>query len=252
MNKKIRLTRPERRTQEISNARSSEVAVGAPSHTRTRTRADAPPPAQEPSPSQLRWGEGADVGAGRPERRYAEARTRVYAKGDLLGEPMQNKVDDILGLTAELSAAARKELLARLALAESGRTSAQDRDLNMWSQAVYDALVKVQGTSVPGPAVIKKLVGVSAAWEPLRDFMTATKLQDLAVVKRQSVYVLLARLVVEEAEDFCKWAKAPLGPKIVATRCRHVAGTFNKSFPGYIQAGLVSLVAGRLGQKVPP
>lgn len=233
-NKKIRLTRPERRTQEISNARSSEV-VGTTTSAPSRTRAALH--THEPSPPLLRRGEGVRMGA---PVRAGDAPTRTYAKED--------KVNSLLVEVSALSAAERKELLARLALSESSRVSDQDRDVTMWSQALYDALVKVQGTSVPGPAVIKKLVSVPAAWAPMRDFMEATKLQDLAVVRRQSVYVLLARLIVEEAEEFCEWAQAPLGPKIVATRCRHVAGTFNKAFPGYIQAGLVGLVAKQLGR----
>lgn len=154
-------------------------------------------------------------------------------------------VDDLLAQASQLSVADRKALLAHLALTEQGE-SGEVRDVDMWSAAVHEALEAHAGAghgSVPGPGVIRGLVGASKAWAPVRDFMLSSKLQELKVTERRSVYGLLARLVVQDAVAFCKWSRAPLGPKVVAQRCEHISGTFDQSFPGYLASGLGPMVA---------
>lgn len=225
---KIRLTRPERRTQETQLARTGEdLGVrSAPSHVRTRTHADAPSPAKQ------------TMGGGSPLKGETTTPQSVVKKNK------ENQVDILLGQASSLSAADRKELLARLSLAEQ-EVDPRDRDLGMWSQAIYDALVKALGSS-PGPALIRKVLGVHDSWGPVQEFMQSSKLIELPVTKRQSVYGLLARLVVEEAKEVSEFVEAPLGPKFVAGRCRYVAGTFDRAFPGYLKSGLASIVAARL------
>lgn len=197
----------------------------------------------------------------RPER----AARKDYAKGPGGGSPpkggkqpppapdektkKENRVDELLASAAGMTSAERKELLARLSLAEQGR-GGQEREPELWSRAVYEALVDASGTSgegVPGPVVIRRLVATPSAYAPVAAFMSSSGLgEKLDAQEHYAFFRVLACLLVEDAERVCSWSGAPMGAKAVAQRQPHVRGIFDKAFPSYVRSGLALVVARRL------
>lgn len=229
---KVRLTRPERRDCEDFSKESSSGASPAPAAVRTAGPAAAHPPASPPPSKEGVGGRPrAALGAAAP----AEAPARVRAK-----EP---ELDDLLAAASSLSPEKRRELLARLSLAS--QEQGEGREVEMWSEALYEALAAVDPSS-PGPAVIRRLVSPSSAWQPVAEFMRFAKFDALKVAERRSVYGMLAKLVVEDARRWSQWSGVPLGPKVCAQRGRDVASTFESAFPGYLRSGLAMVVARRL------
>lgn len=167
----------------------------------------------------------------------------------LVGEKQKVSVDEAIALADRMTSADRKTLLARLALADQTSKQGSGRDLDMWAQAVYAALVQAVGTEAgagQGPAIIKRSLGLPAAWAPVNSFMEASKLRSLTVTERQSVYALLAKMVVQNARFISRKTGAPIGAKLVANCATHVASLFDNSFPGYAASGLALIVAKQL------
>jgi hypothetical protein len=163
----------------------------------------------------------------------------------------QEKTDvaDIMRLTANLDPKSRQQLLDHLALQAQTPGSANNRDLDMWSSAVYDALQQFLGASagaMGGPMVVRRVLTVSTAWKPVESFMQSSKLVEIKVVERQSVYSMLARLLVGHAAFVAKKSGAPLSAKLIANCCGSITGVFESAFPGYLHAGLAPMVARRL------
>jgi hypothetical protein len=154
----------------------------------------------------------------------------------------------MLASASKMSPADRRELLARLSLAESG-ADGQERDQDMWAGSVYEALVAHDGgggRESVGPAVVKRLVTPAGAWRPVADFMAAARLDRLTVAERKSFYSLLARLLVAHAAEVSNRSGAPLTARLVASCAANVRAVFDNSFPGYVAAGIAAVVARRL------
>lgn len=159
------------------------------------------------------------------------------------------KAEDVLSLANKLSPEQRKQLLASLALQEQTADPVKQRDVDMWAGAVYSGLVATNGGSpggVPGPAVVKRILAAPSAWKPVDGFMEACKFDQLSVTERQSVYNLLADLVIKHAAQIAHRSKIPLSPKLIGTCSSNVASLFDLAFPGYMRAGLAHIVARRL------
>jgi hypothetical protein len=73
--------------------------------------------------------------------------------------------------------------------------------------------------------------------------MRSSKLGELQVNVRQAVYRTLGRLLVEHAHEVSRRSGAPLGPKLVGQCVGNLPGVFERSFPGYLAAGLAPVVA---------
>lgn len=158
-------------------------------------------------------------------------------------------LESLLELANQLPASERKQLLARLALQAQTSDKGDDRDKDMWSCAVYDGLVSVVGGGVGGlggPAVVKRVLTVPAAWGPISGFMASSRLDRLNVTERQSVYGLLAGLAIQRAQEMSRHASIPLSAKLVGTCSANMAGIFEQAFPGYLASGLAPLVAKQL------
>lgn len=158
-------------------------------------------------------------------------------------------LDEILGLASGLDAKSKKELLAQLALRGLASNDEEQRDSDMWANAVYDGLVNALGASgegVPGPAVIRRLLGSSGAWGPVASFMRAAKFDTLKVTERQSLYHLLAKLVIQNAKETARYHGIPLTVKFVGSCSANISGIFDQNFPGYLASGLALVVARRL------
>jgi hypothetical protein len=76
--------------------------------------------------------------------------------------------------------------------------------------------------------------------------MADSGLDKLKVVERQSVYMMLARLVIDKAKYVASSSNATLGPRLVGTCAANIAGVFDAAFPGYLASGLAHLVAKQL------
>lgn len=155
--------------------------------------------------------------------------------------------DEILIKAKSLTAKQRQELLDQLSLANQiSRAADQDRDLDMWVAAIH-ATLDEHGTSGEGSAygqmLIKRLLGLSQNWRPVQHFMEVSKLADLKVVERASVYYMLAELLVKHARRISQKSGAPLGPKLVGSCASNIGALFEQSFPGYLQAGLAKIAA---------
>lgn len=214
--------RAERRAPATTAASRTHVYASAPTHT------GAPLPA--PTPYEV-GGVGVREHAGLRE-----------------AGPSSNSVADLMTSASALSAADKKELLARLSLDVSG-LDGQERDQDMWAGSVYEALVAHAGGTgreSVGPMVIKRLVTPPSAWRPVADFMASSRLDTLTVVERKSFYTLLARLVVAYAAEVNQRSGAPLTAKLVVSCSANVRAVFDNSFPGYVANGLAVVVARRL------
>lgn len=161
-------------------------------------------------------------------------------------------VDTLLEQMKALTSADRKQLLDRAAAAQLLLDSKPaDRDVSMWSAAVYDRFcdaVGGPGAAGVGPLVCRRLLGVASAWQPVEQFMSVAGLQELPVVDRQAVYNMLADLLVNHARAIARYTGAPFSVKLVANTVVNIAGVFDSAFPGYLEAGLARMVARRHAQ----
>ncbi len=158
-------------------------------------------------------------------------------------------LDSLLKLADQLKPADRKQLLARLALADGNANVGSERDIDMWAQAIYAGLVAAighQDGAGQAPMVIKRTMAARSAWGPVADFMASSKLDTLKVVERQAVYGMLAKLVIEKAAYVSQKSGAPLSAKLVSNLTPNIAAIFDGAFPGYLQSGLVRVIAKRL------
>jgi hypothetical protein len=145
-----------------------------------------------------------------------------------------------------LSADDKKKLLDRLLADQmlNAKDTGSDREIAMWAEAVHQALTDLVGGSggmTAGPVLLRKVLRVGTAWEPIATFMKASKLHDLPVVERQKAYNLLAHLLVRYARQAAARSGAPLAPKLLANCTQNIAGVFESAFPGYVHAGLAKV-----------
>jgi hypothetical protein len=165
-------------------------------------------------------------------------------------------VDDVMKYWRQLDSTARKEALAMMSLEQQRSPSGAAGDLDLWAEAVYEALRRAIGTSdgaAYGPQVLKRSVGVPSAWEPVADFVRLGRLDALRPAERYAMFRLLAKLLIERSQRVAERADIPVTPKLVAQNCQYIAGIFDSAFPGYLSAGLVGSVVRALiaGRKVP-
>lgn len=210
-----------------------EALVAAPSRTRARVSERAPAPS--PAPAPMRAPSPYVVGGEGP-------------RGQAAACEEDDVVENLMASASRMTAEQRRDLLARLSLAESGMAG-RERDQDMWAGAVHAALLDVAGAgdgAVLGPMAVKRLVAAPKAFAPVAAFMAATKLDRLTVQERQSFYGLLARLLVGHASEVSARSGAPMSARLVTQCGANVAAVFNQSFPGYAAAGLAHVVARRL------
>lgn len=158
-------------------------------------------------------------------------------------------LDEIMSLASNLDAKSRKDLLAQLALHGLAANDGDQRDSDMWANAVYDGLVIALGGSgegVPGPATVRRLLASPSAWGPVASFMRAARFDTLKVTERQAVYQMLAKLVIQNAKQNARHHGIPLSVKFVGSCSANISGIFDQSFPGYLASGLALIVARRL------
>lgn len=156
--------------------------------------------------------------------------------------------EDVKKVFLQLSKEEQKKLLDEVAadqlLAMSGQPS-KARDLAMWAEAVHKALEDVIGTGAvdaPGVGLLKRLLGASAAWGPVDQFMQTSRLQEAPVQERQHIFHTLATLLVARAQQVARHSGAPLGPKLVCNCTINISGIFDAAFPGYVASGLARMV----------
>jgi hypothetical protein len=174
-------------------------------------------------------------------------------EGVILGQAKKEKktsnVESLLGQASTLSLEERKLLLARLSLGIHHGNASDPRDLDMWVVAVYDGLVSALGARDGvgvGPAAIKRALGAPAVWGPVSEFMASAKFNQIKVVERQAVYVLLAKLVIAQAKYVAGKTMAPLSARLVGNVATNVAGIFDQAFPGYLASGMAGIIVRRL------
>ncbi len=155
-------------------------------------------------------------------------------------------VDSILADTELLTSQERKQLIARLALNQQISTKGSDRDLDMWATAAYDGLVQELGHEAGaqvGPILVKRSLASPSAWAPVAAFMASSKLQEQSVTKRQAIYMMLAKLVIQNAKFIARKSGAPMSAKLIASCAANISSLFDNAFPGYLKSGLAHIVA---------
>ena len=211
----------------------SRASVGVENFTPKPALQDPP----TPTPS-LKGGWGGGLHAAGRDRAHAPMRE----SGDVVG--------DILATASQLTAKQRQELLDQLSLANKmTRASDNDRDLDMWATAVHAALtdrVTASDGSAYGRLLVKQSLASTQNWRPMQEFMEQSRLNELKVVERASVYHMLADLLVDHARSVAQRSGAPLGPKLVGNCTHAMAGVFDQAFPGYLRAGLAKIAARQL------
>jgi hypothetical protein len=167
---------------------------------------------------------------------------------DLGPDEKEQDADVLLAAVLRLPKSERKELLARLSLAESAKPG-ESRDVDMWIGAVYSALLDAVGADRGvggGPLALKRVLGASSAWGPVLGLMESSGLMTLTVVRRQAVYNLFAGLLVDHARSTARRAGFPLSARFAATCAQNLPAIVDSAFPGYLRAGILPLVADRL------
>lgn len=158
-----------------------------------------------------------------------------------------SKYEEVLAQALQLNSVERRSLMAELSLADQrGGADEWARDKEMWAIAVHEALQTALGASdgaVQGPALIRRVMAASAAWAPVLDVIQAMGRDKMEVVERQAVYRFLAVLLVDRSREVARYAKTPLSLKLVANNAGNLRGIFDRSFPGYLAAGLGRLIA---------
>lgn len=221
--RRVSFTRPARKpdASEVSETVSDENAVGV------EKRVPPIPPSKE----------GGRIGGSFPAAGKAgKEKKKAEDVGDLLVR--------ILGLPKDK----RKELLARVSLAEASG-SGKTRDVDMWSDAVYTALVRVLGGPDAvgvGPLPLRRLLGARSSWSAVEQFMESSRAMGLKVPHRLAVYHMLAGLLVSDARRRARFAGVPMTARFVANAAPNIAAVFDAAFPGYAAAGLAPLVAQRV------
>lgn len=156
-------------------------------------------------------------------------------------------VDQVLEEIKTWTPAQQESLLAKLSLELSTRAdSTQQRDQEMWSGALYEALVASNGDhagGLPAPMLLKRAVASPTNWKVVRDFMDDSKMSRLSVQERQVCYGLLAKLVVDRAEFVVTNWDVPMSAKLIGDQQRHLHSLFDQAFPGYLRSGLALVVA---------
>lgn len=174
--------------------------------------------------------------------------TPRFSAAEKAEEEKKAGVDGLLKQALALGPKERKLLLASLALAERPE-QAGGRDLDMWALGVARALGDAAGAGAGGgygELLVRRSLAPASAWQPVAEFMERAGLSGLEVVRRQSVYFMLADLLVQYSASVAAKVGAPLTPRFVANNARHVGAVFENAFPGYLGAGMAPLVAARL------
>lgn len=194
----------------------------------------------------------------RPERNYPQGPRMGGSQGTPLRGPLPpiiprpaeaTTLQELLALANKLPATEKQQLLDHLALQAQTTPVGSERDVDMWSVAIHEALqhaLGAAGGALGGPILVKRVVGSPSSWKPVDAFMRASKMSDLQVRERQSVYGLLADLLVKHARYVARRSGAPLSPKLVGNCTGSISGVFDAAFPGYLEAGLAPIVARRL------
>jgi hypothetical protein len=165
-------------------------------------------------------------------------------------QQQKNEVEQALDVIRQFSPEQQQALLDQLALqTQLQRSTAEIRDVEMWSVAVYESLQKALGgggAGSAGPMLVKRVVASPSAWRPIAQFMRAGRLTGLKATERNSIYCMLADLLVGHARRVARRSGAPLSVKLVGNCAGSISGVFEAAFPGYLQAGLVPIVARQL------
>jgi len=158
------------------------------------------------------------------------------------------EVSDLLTAAQRLSPEQRRELLDRLALETQKPRSRNDRDVVMWSQAIYEAIVEAFGdaSGLGGPAAIQRLVAPASNRASVEEFMQATGLAKLNVREQQVAYRLIARLLVDRAREVARHSGLPFSVKLTINCLGELRGIFDRAFPGYLRNGLAALIVRRM------
>lgn len=176
-----------------------------------------------------------------------ERLSRTHASAHAREAP---SVEELLESVALLTPQLQKQFLDRAAaqLLLTASADRADRDVSMWSVAVYSAFCEAVGGPAAagvGPQVLRRLLGAASAWAPVEQFMATARLSELPVADRQAVYNMLADLLVQHARGISRRTKAPFSAKLLSTTVVNIAGLFDTAFPGYLEAGLAHVVARR-------
>lgn len=226
--KRVVLTRPE--YVGVAAARTTSTLIPSTSKQARLHKHHTPPPH-----SPL-YG-GGEVGGGVIANRTPE-------------QQQKNEVEQALDVIRQFSPEQQQALLDQLALqTQLQRSTAEIRDVEMWSVAVYESLQKALGgggAGSAGPMLVKRVVASPSAWRPIAQFMRAGRLTGLKATERNSIYCMLADLLVGHARRVARRSGAPLSVKLVGNCAGSISGVFEAAFPGYLQAGLVPIVARQL------
>lgn len=148
--------------------------------------------------------------------------------------------EEVLVAVTKLSNKQQKEILDHLALIlRNNSTSASNRDVDLWIQAVVAELKRILNVSyILLPPTKQSIVG----WNFVQDFMQSSGLQESTVVQRAGVYRLLAGLLVSHAQGVASYLKQPLSVKFVLSCSNSIPGLFDSAYPGYSSSGMAKMV----------
>lgn len=163
----------------------------------------------------------------------------LAAQYDLLTAKERDRLLDQLAFTKQMS------------MARNGGSS--DPDVEMWASAVHWALersIASTGGEGYGLLLVKRQLGSSSNWRPVKAFMVDSGLMELNRAKRNGVYSMLAELLVEHAEYVSDRSGAPLSAKLVASCAVNLPGLFEQQFPGYLASGLAHFAAAQMSSTI--
>lgn len=155
-------------------------------------------------------------------------------------------MDACLKILRSLKRSDQKSVLDQLAYQLGSEAShAASRDKEMWAGAVYDAIVQAIGGGaggLPGPMVFKRVLASPESWQHVDGFMQSSGFSGAPVSERNAVYQLLAKIMTAHAVHLNRTFGYPLTPKMLGNLTQHLPTLFEDAFPGYLSAGLASVL----------
>ncbi len=152
-------------------------------------------------------------------------------------------VEALKSAVRALNTDVQKELLDFIAmqLQNKKQNSAQDRKLNLFTNALSTELGKALGQSnrlFPLPLI----TNAKKMFKDVEVLMNDLKMTDLNTQDTAVMYGVLARVLVQQAETVSARAKIPLSMKLVLQTTTPLHALVDINFPGYIRAGLMMSV----------
>lgn len=175
-----------------------------------------------------------------------QARRRMHVREEAAAKPVtrceESETGSLIDAITALPEAEKKRILDALALTLQDSSSLQDRNLQMWCEALAESFTATTRTHV-AVMLLRRGFAVKAVWSVFTELFGLADLERVQVRDRTALLRLFADLLVEHAVYVAKRSSAPLSAKLLVSCSANMVGLVENAFPGYLAAGLLPMVA---------